>query len=176
MNELLLKETQDSYYNLTNLLIQNNTTITTMESCTSGLIASFITDTDNSSKIFKGSLVTYSNEIKIKNGVNEDVIEKYGVYSEKTAIEMARAVKDIFKTDISIGITGSLGIVDPNNSDSKKGEVYYAINYLDIKAYHIKCDDQGSKFLNKVYIAKHICDTLLDIVNNQRDRIYDLFY
>ena len=37
-----------------------------MESCTSGQIASLITDSEGSSAIFKGALITYSNEFKEK--------------------------------------------------------------------------------------------------------------
>ena len=58
----------------TKLLIQKNKTISFMESCTSGLLASMFTDTEGASKVFTGSLVTYSNEQKIKAGVSEDVI------------------------------------------------------------------------------------------------------
>ena len=51
-------------------LIDTHTTISTMESCTSGLIASMITDTEGASAIFPGGYVTYLNETKILNGVN----------------------------------------------------------------------------------------------------------
>ena len=70
-------------------LIDTHTTISTMESCTSGLIASMITDTEGASAIFPGGYVTYLNETKILNGVNANVIEKYGVYSRECANAMA---------------------------------------------------------------------------------------
>lgn len=165
MDNNLLKETQENYAKLTSLLIEKNISITTMESCTSGLIASFITDIDNSSKVFKGSAVTYCNEAKITQGVSADIIEKYGVYSKETAIEMAKIAKNNFNTDIGIGVTGSLGIVDPNNKDSKSGEVYFTIDYLKQKTYFLEIENQGSKFLNKVYVANFICKELLKIIN-----------
>ena len=56
-------------------LIDTHTTISTMESCTSGLIASMITDTEGASAIFPGGYVTYLNETKILNGVDANVIE-----------------------------------------------------------------------------------------------------
>ena len=70
-------------------LIDTHTTISTMESCTSGLIASMITDTEGASAIFPGGYVTYLNETKILNGVDANVIEKYGVYSRECANAMA---------------------------------------------------------------------------------------
>ena len=61
-------------------LIDTHTTISTMESCTSGLIASMITDTEGASAIFPGGFVTYLNETKILIGVDAEVIEQYGVF------------------------------------------------------------------------------------------------
>lgn len=164
VNNDLLKQTQDNYALLTNTLIVKNLSITTMESCTSGLIASLLTDVDNSSRVFKGSFVTYANESKIALGVSKAIINKYGVYSKETSIDMARVAKEKYNTDISIGVTGSLGIVDPNNLDSVKGEVYFTINYKTENTYFISIEDQGSKFLNKVYIANKICEELMKLI------------
>ena len=59
------------YHNLTKLLIEKNMTITTMESATSGQIASLITDTEGSSAILKGAFITYCNEAKIMQGFRQ---------------------------------------------------------------------------------------------------------
>ena len=58
-------EIRKDYENLTKQLIERNLTITTMESATSGQIASLITDTEGSSAVLKGAFITYSNEAKI---------------------------------------------------------------------------------------------------------------
>ena len=73
-----------------NLLIKNHKTISTMESCTGGLIANAITNIPGSSEVFKFSAITYSNEYKIKLGVSEELINKYTVYSNEVAIDMAK--------------------------------------------------------------------------------------
>lgn len=161
MNIELLKETLDNYNKLTALLIEKNLSISAMESCTSGLIATLITNIDNSSKVFNCGAVTYSNTAKINQGVSENIINKYGVYSYETSIEMARAIKEKANSNISIGITGSLGIADPKNLDSKPGEVYYTIDYLEPKSYFIEVSNQGSKFSNKLYTANIVCLELL---------------
>ena len=62
--------------NLIKKLISSGTTISTMESCTSGLIASMITDTEGASAIFPGGYVTYLNQTKIFVGVDEGIINK----------------------------------------------------------------------------------------------------
>ena len=108
-------------------LIDTHTTISTMESCTSGMIASTITDTEGASAIFPGGYVTYLNETKIFIGVEEEIIQKYGVYSKECAEAMAKTVQEKLHTDIAIGITGTTGNVDPNNADSVQGQVYFCI-------------------------------------------------
>ncbi|WP_286077477.1 nicotinamide-nucleotide amidohydrolase family protein [Thomasclavelia cocleata] len=113
---------------ITNLLVNTNTHIATMESCTSGLIASNITDYEGASAILKGSHITYSNEAKVMAGVSKNIIDIYGVYSEETAIDMAWNTKRYFNSDIGIGITGSIGRVDPANKDSISGVIYYQID------------------------------------------------
>ena len=109
-------------------LIASHITITTMESCTGGLLASAITNVSGASEIYPGGYVTYSNEAKIRCGVPSDVIETYGVYSKETAAAMAEACKQFYNTQAGIGITGSLGRKDPNNPDSVSGQVYYGIS------------------------------------------------
>ena len=98
--------------NLIKKLISSGTTISTMESCTSGLIASMITDTEGASAIFPGGYVTYLNQTKIFVGVDEGIINKYGVYSNECAKAMAQTVKEKLNTDIAIGITGTTGNVE----------------------------------------------------------------
>ena len=90
-------------------LIASHTTISTMESCTSGLIASLITDTEGASAIFPGGYVTYLNETKVLVGVDPSVIEIHGVYSPECAEAMARTVQENLHTAIAIGITGTTG-------------------------------------------------------------------
>lgn len=108
-------------------LSEKKLTISTMESCTGGGIANEITNISGASMIFKEAYVTYSNEAKIKKGVAKAKIEKYTVYSPEVAKEMARAVKQNTKSAISIGVTGQLGRIDPNNPVDKLNTVWYAI-------------------------------------------------
>jgi len=129
---------------VTRFLIEKNLTISFMESCTSGLLASMFTDTEGASKVFTGSLVTYSNEQKIKAGVNAAVISDYGVYSAECAQEMAATVQKIYSTDIAVGITGTTGNVDPENPDSVQGEAFFCIRIKDsVHSFHIQKNVQG---------------------------------
>lgn len=90
------------------ILISNNNTISTMESCTGGGVSNAITNIEGSSSIFKFGAVTYSNEYKIKMGVNSDIIDEYSVYSMETANEMSKKISDFTISDYGIGITGKI--------------------------------------------------------------------
>ena len=142
------------YGELVKMLIARKLSIATMESCTGGQIASLLTDTEGSSEVFKGGFVTYRNEAKTLNGVPESVIDKFGVYSSVTAAFMAEACKKKLGSTIGIGITGSFGNTDPNNSDSVPGEVYFAISDpCATRCYHCTVPAQGSRLSYKLYMA-----------------------
>ncbi|MCQ2585442.1 MAG: CinA family protein [Treponema sp.] len=151
---------------VTKKLIQNNLTISFMESCTSGLLASMFTDTEGASKVFTGSLVTYSNEQKIKAGVKAEVISDFGVYSKECAAEMARTVQEIYGTDISVGITGTTGNVDPENPDSVQGEAFFCIRIkTESYDFHIQADvTEMSRKEIKQFYADTVYAELLKIL------------
>ena len=109
---------RNDYRRLTKLLIERGMTISTMESATSGQIASLITDTEGSSAVLKGAFVTYCNEAKIMQGVPAEILDKYTVYSKETAEAMAKACAKVYEANIGIGVTGTMGNVDPANPEA----------------------------------------------------------
>ena len=85
-------------------------TIGTVESASGGRIADRITNVPGSSDYFKGSIVAYSNEVKINAiGVKKETIENYGAVSEQTAIEMAQGGRKLLGVDICVSDTGIAG-------------------------------------------------------------------
>ena len=168
MNNFDEKKIRDSYHVLTKLLIEKNLTITTMESATSGQIASLITDTDGSSAILKGALIAYSNEAKLKFGVPAEVIEKYTVYSSQTAEAMALACKNTFGADIGIGVTCTLGNSDPANpSASVPGQVFFAIAMNgNARSFEINLDQLPSRLDCKLATAQNVCESLMSMIGD----------
>ncbi len=158
------KEIRDAYRNLTKLLIERNLSITTMESATSGQIASLITDTEGSSAILKGAFVTYSNEAKIMQGVPAEIIDRFSVYSRETAEAMAKACAAAYHADIGIGVTGTMGNIDPANPDaSVPGQVYFAIDLKgDISSYYIELKPRPDRLAYKLAVAGEIYDALME--------------
>ena len=128
---------------IADLLIKNNLTVSTAESCTSGLLASRLTDVPGSSQYFKGGSGCYSNELKINDmGIDKDLIERYGAVSEEVAKSLAKNIAQKNNTDLGIGITGIAG---PDGGTEKKpvGLVFVGIFYknnLYIKKYNLTPD------------------------------------
>ncbi len=92
------------------LLLQKKLTVGTVESATGGLIAHVITNVSGSSDYYLGSIVSYSNAVKIDVvGVKKDIIEKYGAVSPQVAEQMADGGKKVLKVDICIADTGIAG-------------------------------------------------------------------
>ena len=160
-----LQLVHEEYNALTKALIEKGLSITTMESCTAGLIASLITDTEGSSAILRGAYITYSNQAKTMAGVPAEVIEKYGVYSAETAVAMATACRKAFGADIGVGVTGSMGNVDQANGDSVPGEIYFAIDFKgNVKQHHIKILPQESRFDYKLAVAAAVAKELTKLL------------
>jgi len=85
-------------------------TLGTVESATGGRIADRITNVAGSSDYFKGSIVSYSNEVKIALiRVKKATIENYGAVSEQTALEMAQCGRKLLDVDICVSDTGIAG-------------------------------------------------------------------
>ena len=93
-----------------NLLRQKGLTLGTVESATGGLIAHMVTSVSGSSDYFKGSIVSYSNEIKNRIiGVKVKTLEKYGAVSSQVAEEMATGGKKLLDVDLCLSDTGIAG-------------------------------------------------------------------
>ncbi len=95
---------------LQDILKKNKQTITCAESCTGGLIASMITELSGSSEIFRGSVVTYCNDIKEQElGVKKETMIKHGAVSTQTVDEMLEGVIKKFDADYAIAVSGVAG-------------------------------------------------------------------
>ncbi|KYH28720.1 MULTISPECIES: competence/damage-inducible protein A [Clostridium] len=92
------------------ILVENNLTIATAESCTGGLLGGAIINYPGISKVFKEGFITYSNEAKIKRlNVSEKTLKNFGAVSSETAAEMAKGAALSSGSDIGISTTGIAG-------------------------------------------------------------------
>ncbi|AJH02014.1 competence/damage-inducible protein A [Clostridium beijerinckii] len=135
------------------LLIEKKLTISTAESCTGGMIASYLINYPGISEVFLEGAVTYSNEAKHNRlGVNNDILNKYGAVSEETAREMVIGIAKTANTDVSIVTTGIAG---PEGGTLEKpvGLVFIGV-YAQGKVTIQKCLFKGDR--NKVRLQATI--------------------
>lgn len=148
------------------LLKEKKKTISTMESCTGGGVANAITNIEGASEVLRYSAVTYSNEYKIKMGVDEKIIDQFSVYSMETAIEMAKNISKFANSNIGVGITGKLNRVDINNPYGEDNVVFISIYDQDNdKYYNYKVEaTEGSRKENKDLVINKIKEELINII------------
>ena len=85
-------------------------TLVTAESCTGGGIGAALTAVPGSSAVYKGGVVSYTNDVKMGVlGVPSEWIDKYGAVSPWVAMEMASGVRGLLHTDVAVSVTGLAG-------------------------------------------------------------------
>ncbi|WP_179335282.1 competence/damage-inducible protein A [Winogradskyella costae] len=108
-------------------LTEMGKTLAVAESCTGGRIAKSFTENAGASAYFKGSVVTYASESKVKIlNVSENDIKKYSVVSKQVAESMAKNVRTLFGSDYAISTTGNAG-PSKGDSEAEVGTVWIAI-------------------------------------------------
>lgn len=92
------------------LCLEHNVSIALAESCTGGLLSTWLTEASGASQWFCGSACVYSNDAKVGVlGVNKDVISRYGAVSEEVAREMAMGAQTRYASVLTLSITGIAG-------------------------------------------------------------------
>jgi len=108
------------------ILKQENKTMATAESCTGGYIAHLITSVPGSSAYFKGSVISYANEVKEKLlGVSSSTLKTAGAVSEETVIQMAKGALEQLNADYAIATSGIMG-PDGGTAEKPVGTVWVA--------------------------------------------------
>ena len=137
-----------------NKLILTNKTISTMESCTGGGLANEITSYEDASKVLKFSAVTYSNEYKIKMGVDEEIINKYikdiknlnsdNKSDSKQFFILINQIQDNNKEDICV-----------NQLNDKYFKIKEALARCGNNVYSVNTKEETKKILEKYFFIKN---------------------
>jgi nicotinamide-nucleotide amidase len=117
--------------NVVKLLLLQNKTVSTAESCTGGMLSQLITSVPDSSKVFELGICSYANRIKTEIlGVPADILDNYGAVSPQTALLMAQGIRKKANFDFAVSVTGIAG---PGGGTAEKpvGTVYTAFCYKD---------------------------------------------
>ena len=142
---------------IVNLLKKKKLKISFVESCTGGLLSSFITSVSGSSKVFTLGLITYSNKSKIDVlKIPKKIINNFGAVSEQTCLSMVKNLNKISKSNILLSITGIAG---PSGGTKKRpvGLVYIGIkrgNKINVNKYLFR--NKGRTYIQRATVKKSL--------------------
>ena len=117
------------------LLRRKGLTLGVAESCTGGLMAKRLTDVPGASQVFKGGIVSYTNEVKHNVlGVPQHLLDQFGAVSAQVARAMAEGARSALGCDIALATTGVAG-PDKDDWDNEVGTMFVAIAAPDELVY-----------------------------------------
>lgn len=147
------------------LLKEQNSTVSTAESCTGGYIAHLLTSIPGSSAYFTGSVVSYNNDVKENVlEVKKTTLLSSGAVSEETVREMASGILKVMHTDYAIAVSGVMG-PDGGTETKPVGTVWIAV------AHQSKIITQ--KFNFRFDRSRNIVSTATNALNLLRQLIVD---
>jgi PncC family amidohydrolase len=141
------------------LLLRRSWKLAVAESCTGGLIGHRITDVPGSSDYYEGSITAYSYDVKeVMLRVRRDTLHRCGAVSPETAREMALGVRQAFRADVGLAVTGIAG-PGGGTPDKPVGLTYVALAAPD-GAWVERYLWNGDRWENKTRSAEAALDLL----------------
>lgn len=147
------------------LMREKKKTLSTAESCTGGYIAHLITAEADASTFYKGSVVSYANEVKQDVlHVSSETLQSDGAVSEETVKQMIHGILDLMKTDYAIAVSGIMG---PGGGSEAKpvGTVWIAVgdkNNIDTQQFHFRFDRLRNIEMTANYALNMLYRKLID--------------
>jgi len=127
------------------ILASRHKTMGTAESCTGGYVAHLVTSVPGSSVYYKGSVISYANELKHEIlGVDSKIIDQYGAVSKETASQMVKGALRVLKTDYALVTTGIMG-PDGGTAEKPVGTVWIGVGNAgktETHHFHFRFDRQ----------------------------------
>lgn len=138
--------------------------IATAESLTGGLIASALTSVPGSSSVVKGSIVSYTNDVKHASlHVSEDTLATEGAVSASCAEQMAEGASQVLRSNIAVSVTGIAG---PGGEEPGKpvGTVFMGL-YDEGKLSTMRFQFEGSRAEVRAQTTQVALQALLDALS-----------
>lgn len=151
---------------IADILISKKLTISTVESCTGGLLSSKLTDISGSSAFIHLNFITYANEAKHKIlGVSLETLDTLGAVSEECAKEMAIGLHNITNADICVSTTGIAG--PTGGSDEKPVGLMYSAIYFkgNINIYKIQLPSNIERIEMKQKFTEHVLKNIYTLLS-----------
>lgn len=150
---------------LVELLKKEQLTIASCESLTAGLFSATMASIPSTSSILCGGVVTYMTRVKSDVvGVEQSIIDKYGVVSSECAKSMASHIKTLLQSDIGVSATGNAG---PTSLEGKPvGCVYIAVSYHEnVVAKELQLDGNRNEIREKT--VECMCKLITDVIKSE---------
>ena len=147
-------------------LLKKDWKISTVESCTGGLLSSKLTDISGSSAYITLNLVTYANEAKSNIlSVSDFTLNNYGAVSEECSFEMAKGLYKLTKSNICVSTTGIAG--PTGGSKEKPVGLMYSTIYTPetYKTYKILVNPKLSRVKIKEIFVEEVLKNLYKYLN-----------
>ncbi len=147
------------------LLQERNYTLTTVESCTGGLLMGTLLNASGASACVNEGYITYSNEAKTRLvNVSSETLEQYGAVSEETAREMAIGGAQVAQADVALSVTGVAG-PDGGTKEKPVGLVYIGC-YVSGSVNIIQCNFHGTREENRRQSVQEAMKLLISILES----------
>ena len=136
-------------------------TLVTAESLTGGGIGAAITSVSGASAVYKGGVISYTNEVKAQIlGVPPETLEVHGAVSEQTAEEMAVGVRKLLKADVAVSVTGLAG---PGGDEYGNPVGTVCIGYCDAwESFAVKYHFEGDREAVRTQTIRAALELVLD--------------
>ncbi|WP_454785878.1 CinA family protein [Legionella sp. WA2024007413] len=149
------------------ILKKMNWQLVTAESCTGGLIASYLTEVPGSSVWFERGFVTYSNLAKEELlSVPKQLIEEYGAVSEPVALAMATGALQHSVGHVAVSVTGIAG-PDGGSSEKPVGTVCFGWVARDMKPKILRKQFTGSRNDIRLAACEEALSGILSYIKNR---------
>lgn len=149
------------------LLIEKNKTLSTAESCTGGYVAHMITSVPGSSAYYLGSVLSYSNNVKIKElNVNSADLEQFGAVSQEVVEQMAKNIRKKLGTTYGVATSGIAG-PDGGTVEKPVGTVWIAVadeNRVYSKRLQLGTNRERNIKVSSIYLLNTLRLFILDQV------------
>ena len=148
------------------LLYEKGMTLGTAESCTGGRIAESIVASPGSSNYFKGSIVSYVDEIKERLlGVDPKLIEEKTAVCEEVAIAMVKGACKTLNTDYAVAATGYAG-PGGGTKEIPVGTIWLACGTAD-RVVAFKMEEDNGRDVNLAIATNKAMQMLCDFLKNE---------
>lgn len=164
LGEILGGDAADLAKEIVERLKAKGETVSFAESCTAGNVCRQIGGVAGASAVFMGGVVSYAVEIKKRIlGVDEKIMQKYGVVSEETAVEMARGALNAMKTTWAGAVTGYAG---PGGGDehASVGTVCFAVAHCSGAVRAFRREFEGARGEIVEAATKFLLSKLVELV------------